>query len=195
MFNFSQYLQDGEQILYQGKSSFNKGSVFFKIVCSIIILCAIIIFTFVTWIEIKVVDIDFFNLFVIFLVTILFLTVGISIFRFYFRRKKENVRNVFFCITNIRIMKYASRENKLYSGYLKLYDDIHCYNKKNNYGDLYFGNILNNKLSDSTVVSEKMNTNQNNVPCIILESIENPELVLNIVKKVRNDRSYYEKQN
>lgn len=194
MYDFSQHLQKDEYILYQGRPVLGRGSkqvggFIFVIVFSLVML-SILIWVYANKIGDGTNGIDL--EFVIFFILILFFTVG-GIWGLVYNLilKKKMIADDYYCITNLRVMKYESKKDKLVFGYLASYDDIKCKNMKNGFGDFYMGMDLegenDNNIVDAvhTVKEVLLHPNPENMPCIMFESIEKPREVLKIAKEAR----------
>lgn len=181
-FDFKKVLYDDEEILYKGKPVPGKGS---KSIAGIIFLlgfCALMIFlmSFASKEENGVG-----GLIIFYLVIALFAGIGIYALVYNLFIKKYAVKDDFYCITNIRVLKYEARKKKLVYGYLYYYEDIRTQNVKDGYGDLYFGILIDEEKTEATTAAKNiadilLNPNPENMPTMLFESIKSPGSVLKI---------------
>ncbi len=196
MYNFSQHLMADEKILYQGRSVPGKGG---KAVGGLVFLIffALAIQGLMIWSVITKtgdgangINLSFI---VIFLAVTLFLGLGVYGLFYNLVLKKKVVADDFYCLTNMRAMKYEMKKNKLVFGYLAYYDEMRCDNVKDNFGDFYMGIVFNDEYTDDslqTIAQLKniiMNPNPENMPFINFESIENPYQVMKLAKEAKQN--------
>ena len=81
-------------------------------------------------------------------------------------------------ITDLRVMKYNKKKNKLVFGYIENYDLVFIDNEKGKYGDL----CMQKDMFKDDLIMETMHQNPEDMTCIIFNSIENPEHVKEIFK-------------
>lgn len=164
MYNFSNHLLEGEKILYQGQPVPGKGSK--SVGGSLLLICMGLIVGIGSLVSI-----------VFFLVAALFLGLGVYVLVYNLILKQKRIADDFYCLTNMRVMKYESKKNKLVFGYLAYYDEIRCNNVKDNFGDLYMGMVINESSFLKTIEYTKKSLTDpdpENMPCITFESIESP---------------------
>lgn len=198
MYDFNQYLEPDEKILYQGKSV-PKASIG-NVVILILVLIAMLLVQFIMIISIC--ENNLINnpiVIIMFLVMIFFDgAIILGIINSLFLNKKK-AKNCFYCLTNKRALRYDLKDNKLVYGYLINYDDIKIYNIKHNYGDLYMGitySGTNNYKNDLVNVADALfNPDSKNMPNISFSCIENPEYVLSLAKSARAELVYNIKNN
>lgn len=196
MYDFQSKLLAGEKILYEGKPVPGKGekniSGFIFLICLSLVFQVIMILSVVTKTGDGAEGVDL-SFIIIFLTITLFLGLGIYGLVYNLFLKKKKVQDDFYCLTNMRAMKYESNKDKLVFGYLENYDEIHCDNVKDNYGDLYMSiNMEKNSSGDAaqTLLNLKdamMNPNPENMSFLNFESIENPRKVMKIAKEARKE--------
>lgn len=188
MYNFEQHLLKNEKILYQGRSvpgkgGKNIGGLLFLVLFSLVVLILLMWKFFETrgaeW-----------NISLGILIILVFLGLGLYglIYNVFLKRKR--VADDFYCLTNQRVLKYESKKTKLVYGNLSTYEDIQCLNMKDNFGDVYFGIVLdegNNDAQTLATLKELMvNPDPVNMPFIYFESIENPTQVMKLAEEARN---------
>lgn len=129
---------------------------------------------------------------ILFLVTLLFDGIAVFVLIYNIFIKGRKINGDCFCLTNFRLLKYESKNNRVIYGYLENYDDIHCDSVKNGYGNLYIGSIYN--LTDDkgkdlkNILEVAFNSDTENVPYIWLESVKQPLQLAELVIKIRNER-------
>lgn len=192
MFNFEQYLLDNEKILYQGKSVPGKGSknigialfiILFMLVCQVLLILAITK-------EIKKGRFEMLFPFILFFgVTLLFDAAGIYLLVYNLFIKKKAVAGNYYCLTNLRALKYEAKKDKLVFGYLIDYKDIRVDSEKDEYGNVYMAKNLRKLEIDnqnlSTVKEVSSNSDQKGMLSITFESVENPYWIVNLAKEAR----------
>lgn len=190
MHDFSSNLLENEEILYQGRPVPGKGSKsiggLIFVICFSLVTQIILIWSVIT----KTGDGFDMGFIVIFLAAAVFEYIGISGIYYNLVKKKKEVADDFYCLTNMRAMKYEEKENKLVFGYLSHYDDIRCDNVKDNFGDVYMGIIIKEEKNDdlqklSSIKDLMTNPDPLNMPFITFESIENPYRVMNLVQDAK----------
>jgi len=196
MYNFSSHLLADEKILYQGQPVPGKGGkgvgglVF--LICFALAIQIAMIWSVVTGTGDGANGINL-SFIIIFLVATLFLGLGVYGLFYNLVLKKKQVADDFYCLTNMRAMKYEAKKNKLVFGYLAYYDDIHCSNVKDNFGDVYMGIVMDEESTDdasqtlSTLKDLMMNPNPENMPFLNFESIEHPYKVMNLAKEAKQN--------
>lgn len=194
MFDFSKYLKEDEEILYQGKptpvsgkgNSNNQGLIFLILYCLAIQI--ILILSIVYKIGDGANGINF-SFIVIFLVILLFELLGIYGLLDNLFLKKKRLVGIYYCVTNKRVLEYEQKKDKLVYGYLINYEEIKCANMKNGYGDLCMSAKLD-KEGDLSMMEVKdiiLHPNYENMPSIIFESIKSPKEVSKIVINARKN--------
>ena len=189
MYDFSQYLMDGEEILWSDRAVPGKGDksiggelfvIGFCVVCQIILIVSVV---FGIGDGASGIDIGFI---VMFLAIGLFEVIcGYSIIYKKFLKHKQ-VADDFYCITNIRAFKYESKDDKLVYGFLERYDHVEATNCDGGYGDLVLSVVIDTGNDEEDlrefkrVMSEKDPTN---MPQLLFESIKSPSSVGRIVKE------------
>ena len=94
--------------------------------------------------------------------------------------KNNKIKDEYYCITNLRVMKYNKKKNKLVSGHIENYDLVFIDNKKGKYGDL----CMQKDMSKQELTMETiMQQDPEDVRYILFSSIENPERVKKIFKE------------
>lgn len=193
MYDFTNVLFEGEKILYQGEAKPGKGGKgLLGIFCMIgFFLGIIILITYSTIVNHGYIDI---NLGSIFIYLIFFAFLGFSIYLLFDNLifKKRRIAGNCYCLTDMRVIKYNFKKNKLYFGYLAYYDSIYSLNIKDNCGDVYFSIVANDKSGDSLkdLVDLKnliLNPNEENMPSISFESVDNPDVVVALAMDARNN--------
>ncbi len=189
MYNFSQHLFANETILYQGRPNPGKGGKPLGGCLFLMAFSAVIALIMIWSVIAKVGDgkdgisISFT---IIFLFDLLFFIIGAySLINALFLKKRK-IADEFYCLTNLRAMKYEEKKNKFIFGYLANFNSINCNNVKDNFGDLsmMLGKSAETEThSDSNlqqVLEEIINPNPENMPIIEFLSIENPENVMRL---------------
>lgn len=195
MYDFSSYLLADEKILYQGCPVPGKGSkgIFglIFIICFMVGIQILMIWSVATGISAEGIGFGFIG---IFLVTIFFIVLCVYALFYNLVLKKKHVADDFYCLTNMRAIKYQEKNNKLIFGYLAYYDDIHCANVKDNFGDVYMGssmeeeNIEDPQSAYQTLGNIKdmmTNLDPEDMPYIIFDSIEKSYEVMNLAKEAK----------
>lgn len=196
-FDFNSCLFKDEKILYQGRPTPGKGSKhvggLLFLICFSLACLGLLIWSLVTKTGDGAYGISL-TYTIFFIVLSAFLLLGIYGLVYILFFKKRMVSDDFYCLTNMRAIKYESRKKKLVFGYLAYYSDIHCSNIKNNHGDLFMSvNLANGNFTDGkepTLLELKdimLHPNPENMPSICFESIENPEGVYQVAIKARDD--------
>lgn len=196
MYDFTPHLKENETILWQGQANPKKGGrplgrlifALIFIICCIAALILSLIFGIgeganglsLKYIVIILGFFFFFSIIVYSLVYFVFL-------------KHKLVADDFYCLTNLRAMKYESKKDKLCFGYLKILEDIHTENIKNGFGDLYFSANLNKggEPSDEDLKTLKdafLHPDPENMLTMSFESIENPTAVKKLALEARNSK-------
>lgn len=191
MYNFKKHLDDKESILYQGQAMPDKGDKNIKgflLIIGLMLLIQVII----AWSAVtsdmniaKIIVAICLNPFI--WVTLLF--DGLAIYGLVYNTflKKKILEDVFYCITNKRALKYETKNDKLFFGYLEYYGEMRIDNLKDNFGNLYMGIIADNNTNLKTLKDLMFNPNPENMPSITFESIENPDEVLQLAQKARQE--------
>lgn len=191
MYDFSQHLEVDEKIIYQGQSFHGKGNngikEFFivKIVALVVDIPLFIMIFFPSYSNADILTYIFFSLFSVFFNYT-------AIYQIYYARKKrKQLANNFYCLTNQRAIKYDYNNNEIFFGSLRQYEDVRCYRVKDGYGDLYMGIILENGGSTgeelSTATKMLKDPDSTDMPYMEFTSIKDPESVKNLIIKVRQD--------
>lgn len=196
MYNFQNNLLSDEKILYEGKPVPGKGGKniggFIFLICFVLLIQILLIWSVTTKTGDGAEGMSL-GFIIIFLVSLLFLGLGVYGLLYNLVLKKKKVEDEFYCLTNMRAMKYNFKKNELVFGYLTYYDDIHCDNVKNNFGDLYMGILMDEESTGDTAQAllklkdMMMNPNPENMPYINFESIENPYKVMEIAKNAKKE--------
>ena len=182
MYNFEQYLEDGESILYIGTPVPGKGS---KNLCGLLFalsfvlgIMALLIWSVVAGIGDGASGINF-NFIIIVSVLLIFIGfIGWAIIYNLFI-KKNVVKDDIYCLTNKRAFKYEFHKNKLVYGYLCNYKEVRVDGLvdglKDNYGDVYMGIVYgstgDSRQDLSNVTKLMFNPNPKDMPYLIFESI------------------------
>ena len=187
MFNFQDILNEGEQILYQGKAnpkkvSKNIGGQIFVIIFMLVIQFMLIF----------VAEFDFSSIIFI-AITLLFQGLCLySIINILFLKNKK-IADDLYCLTNIRALKYDINENKLSYGFLENYGNVYSFNVKDGYGDINMQIICDNNISndnslDAAKVLMKLSSKPNitNMPFMCFESVSNPDELVELIKSAKN---------
>ena len=179
MYEFEKDLMPGETILYKGKPVPGKakknvgGLLVFVILCILIILVWAVVNKFGD-------DAYIMNAKTFFLGLIFMCGLGIcqNIYNVFFKNNK--IKDEYYCITNLRVMKYNKKKNKLVFGHIENYDLVFIDNKKGKYGDL----CMQKDMSKQELTMETiMQQDPEDVRYILFSSIENPERVKKIFKE------------
>lgn len=196
MYNFLQHLLANETILYQGRPTTGKGGKslggYFFLIGFTLVVALIMILSVITGTgdDENGITITFL---IIFTTNIFFLAIGVHGLIYELFLKKKQVANDFYCLTNLRAMKYEEKKNKLVFGYLANFDSISCDNIKDNFGDLCMTIGTNEEAENNpNFTLEQINemfTNPNpeNMPSIEFSSIESPEKVMNLAIMARQN--------
>lgn len=195
MYNFESELYKDEYILYQGQAKAGKGSK--NIVGLLIIFCFAFVMQLIVVNSVNNGKGDFangitFEVVILFLATVLFEIIAINGLIYNCFIKKKSVDGNCYCITNKRALKYERKKDKLICGYLENYDDIKIYSEKKNVGDLHMQmekmNGTGKEIEDLKLAKEIIfNKDEENMPYIIFESVENPKELLTIVQTARDE--------
>jgi len=187
MYDFKKNLFPDEEIIYTGKAVPGKGDKslggsLFLIGFSSVLLALMIYATLR----------DGFQFFQIIFYGVILLFLGIGVYNIIYNifLKKHLVKDDYYCLTNLRVLKYESKKDKLVYGYLYYYDEIKTINNKGGYGDLYFGIVIDDENTDDKAVMKKLadlmtNPNPENMPFITFGSIEKPMSVMKLAKDAR----------
>lgn len=189
MYDFNSILKEGETILYQGRPEPGKGdkSIGGEI---FVVVFMLIMEGLIIWAATDD-GIDL-NVIIVFSVALFFQ--GICIYSILYKcfLKKYKVADDHYCITNKRVIKYEEKENKLVYGYVMNYAQVEVVNVKKGYGDVQMNVVLANEEEDLEGVSVgefkniMLNSNPENMPLMIFESVQNPRQVARIVKEARD---------
>lgn len=194
MYDFSSHLLENEEILYQGKPTPGKGNKY--VVLLMILICftlgiqIAIIFAFLESIKNSP---ESFNPVLIVVIPMFIILAVFSVFGIYglidnVYIKKKRIANDFYCLTNMRAMKYNKKKDELVFGYLKNYDNIYSSNIKNNYGDVHMSITINDYDDDNdlkTIMNIIKNPNPENMPKLSFESIKSPNKVMKLAKEAK----------
>lgn len=189
MYDFSQYLMEGEEILWSDRAVPGKGDksiggelfvIGFCLVCQILLIVSVV---FGIGDGAGGMDIGFI---IMFLAICLFEVIcGYSIIYKKFLKHKQ-VADDFYCITTKRAFKYEANDDKLVYGFLERYDHVEASNCAGGYGDLVLSVVIDTGNDEEDlkefkrVMSEKDPTN---MPQLLFESIKSPSSVGRIVKE------------
>lgn len=194
MIEFEKLLDNDEYILYQGKAVSGKGNknIFGSII--IILFMSFIQFALIwslvtgTGDGANGIGFDFIGIFII---SLLFDGVAIYNIIYLLFIKDKAVNDDYFCITNKRVLKYEQNKVKLVYGYLINYESIEVINEKKQFGDVQmFGALKKSDNAKQDLMQIKnmlFDQDPTNMKMMILESIENPDMVVNIIKKAREE--------
>lgn len=190
MYNFEKLLYPDEKILYQGKPTPGKGH---KNIIGLLIGEALMIAVEIVLIsQLK----QFFDpenllLAVLFFIMILIFAYGLL---YNLIIKKIVVKDDEYCLTNQRAFKYESKTGNLIFGYLANYRSIRALNVKDNFGDVRMEMIYkdgnNTNLAKNDLVELKnlmLHPNEENMPYMLFESIENPEKIVSLIIEARKE--------
>lgn len=191
MYNFSSHLLEDEKILYQGQSVPGKGGKdiggLIFVICFSLMIQIFVVFAVVngmTEVENETIFAleVLFGPMIFFLVAGLFLFIGIHGLFDNLVLKKKRIAGNFYCLTNMRVMKYEKIKDKLVFGYLKNYEEIYCSSTKDNFGDVCFEIFIEEETDDraSELETALLNATPENMPFIYFESIQDPERVMNL---------------
>ncbi len=189
MYDFKQHLQENEKILWEGRPVPKTGS---KPIGSLLFVCifAIISISLLVWsVTNKVGDgangiSDSFIILV--LTSVFFLVIALYGLIYYLFLKDRRIAHNFYCLTNLRALKYDSKKEQLYYGYLEKYTEIHCENTKNGFGDLYFSvqnDSDNPKEAIGVIKKVFFDQDPKDMTFMTFESIENPKAVKALLQK------------
>lgn len=191
MYNFEKLLFPDEKILYQGRPIPGKGHKNIRVTIFMLIFLALIqIIMFYTF-KTEGISLD---AIVIFLV--LFIFEGLLLYSFIYNVfiKKHAVSDDEYCLTNQRAFKYESKTGNLIFGYLANYRSIRTLNVKDNFGDvrmeMIYKNVNNTNLAKNDLVELKnlmLHPNEENMPYMLFESIENPERIVSLIIEARKE--------
>lgn len=193
MYNFETQLYKDEYILYQGQANPGKGNKNIGGLLFVLFFAFVMQLVMVNSIKLGLGDgargITF-DVIIIFLATLFFEFIAISGLAYNCFIKKKVVEGNFYCITNKRALKYERKKDKLLCGYLENYTDIKIYSEKKNVGDLHMQmekmDGTGNNTEDLKLVKEIIfNKDEENMPYIIFESVENSKKVLTIIQTAR----------
>lgn len=190
MYNFEKLLYPNEKILYQGRSFPGKGK---KNIIGLLIGEALMIFTEVILIYQLTQFLDPKSLLLAFVFFIMILIFGYGILYELFI-KKIVIADDEYCLTNQRAFKYESKTGNLVYGYLNNYRSIRAINVKDNFGDVRMemiyknGNDTNFTKEDIVEIKNLMlHPNEENMPYMLFESVENPEEIVKLVIEARKE--------
>ncbi|MBR3368481.1 hypothetical protein IKG45_01670 [Candidatus Saccharibacteria bacterium] len=197
MYDFTSHLKENEKILWQGQAHPKKGGkpiggLVFALVFVICCIASLILsLVFGIGDGAKGLSLDFIVIFLGF-----FFLLGIIVYSlvYFIFLKHKLVADDFYCLTNLRAMKYESKKDKLCFGYLKTLEDIHTENKKDGFGDLYFSANLNKggEPSDEDLKALKdafLHPDPENMLTMSFESIENPTAVKKLALEARSSKN------
>lgn len=194
-FDFNSCLLKDEKILYQGRPTPDKGSKqvggTLFLICFSLVFLGLLIWSLVTKTGDGAGGISIAYI-VFFVLSLFFLAIGIYSLVYNLFLKKRMLSDDFYCLTNMRALKYESRKKKLVFGYLASYNNIVCENMKNNYGDLSMSIDISNEIDENNpdllkLKDMMLNPNPENMPFIVFQSIKNPKAVREIAKNARDD--------
>lgn len=189
MYNFEKLLYPGEKILYKGKPVPGKGHKGIGALTISIIAFAFFIFLLIAQLKEHWYDLNS----IIILLVLLFFE-GIFIYGLIYNLfiKKRIVADDEYCITNQRAFKYESKTGNLVFGYLKNYRSVRAMNVKDNYGDvrmeiLYKDGKTLEKEDLKVLKNLMLHPNEEDMPYILFESIENPEAIVKLIFEARSE--------
>jgi hypothetical protein len=179
--DISYMLMDGEQILYQGEPTINKGGK--KISGEIGVTIAMFLVLALMFLLAGDKTLEFY---VIIVLILIFPALCIySIAYKLFLKNKMIVGKKYF-LTNQRAIVYSSQKDEYTIGYIANYEEIKTLNVKNNYGDLYMGIILPEDVDNSVAIDAIRNKNKLNSTSIMFESIENVNKVYKMALEIKH---------
>lgn len=192
MYDFNKYLDEDETILSQGKAVPGKGhkniagGVFLVVFSGIVMLIMMLSLVYKIGDGAEGINISFV---IIFAVALLFFGIGIYILIYDLILKKRQVSDDIFCLTDKRLFKYETKNDKLIYGYLAYFEKISCENVKDGYGDIHFS-IEYERVRYKSETSIKLanlitNPNPQNMPVIVLESISKPYEIKKMAMEAR----------
>ena len=185
MYEFEKDLILGETILYEGKPVPDKVK---KNVVGLLFATIICIFFVIFLIMLKIEKVGYAannDIVSIFKETMLLLvstTIGVLCIRqiiYNVFLKNNKIKDEYYCITNLRVMKYNKKKNELVFGYIENYDLVGIENENDIYGDLFMQKDMS---KHDLTIGSIMQQNPEDMTCIIFSSIENPEHVKEIFK-------------
>ena len=181
MYEFEKDLMPGETILYKGKPVPGKSEKNVGGLLVFVILCILFLVLLVWSVVNNVGDgANIMNVIPFFLVLIFMCGIGIYQIIYNVFLKNNKIKDEYYCITNLRVMKYDQKKNELVSGHIENYDLVFIDNKKGKYGDL----CMQKDMSKQELTMETiMQQDPEDMTCIIFSSIENPERVKKIFKE------------
>ena len=194
MFDFHLYLEDNEEILYEGRPVPGKGNKQLGGILLIILFTGSLLALFLS--NAKFSD----NLlsaksnlsYILMLCLILFfLGLGCYALLYNFVFKKIQTSDDFYCLTNRRVMKYESRNQQLSYGYLGNYQRIYCTNEKDGFGDVHFeGNVTQNVPIDPKeklryIKEAALHPDRENTPSMLFESVEYPGAIQRLAETAK----------
>lgn len=192
MYKIENYLNNNEQIIYEGRATLGKsskavgGEIF--VIVFMLLIQVLLVWSVTTGTGDGANGINL-SFIIIFGSTLLFS--GICLYSLIYKLflKQRMIKDYYYYLTNIRVLKYEFKNDKLVYGYLINYEDIHINSKKDNYGDVYMGIIMKDS-SDAKnvlkkVINRMINQDPKNMPFIIFESVESPNNVARIAVEAR----------
>ena len=192
-YDFSQHLEEGEEILCECRPCPGKGSKNIGGIAVIVGFCVVVVALLVTSLVFGIGDgADGFDMtYLIFFTVIgLFLAIALSSFIYNVFLKKKAVSDDFYCVTNKRVMKYESKKDKFVCGYIENYVHISYTNEKDGYGDITMSVNPDKAGIDTDSVSGMidfknmmLHPNAENMPTMTFESVEHPRRVGKIIKE------------
>lgn len=193
MHNFSQYLMEGEKIVYIDKPVPGTGGKSTDGCLFIIGFMALIQFLLIWSVVYKVGDgADGINLTWIILFTTTLFFDGIALWAFFYNYfwKKRAVADDEYCLTNMRVFKYQSKKDEITIGFLENFDRIVSQNCKGGYGDVVFQKQFKNGEEPQDIKELYdffKNQDKRNVDFMSFESIKSPRKVVKLAKQCKAD--------
>ena len=183
MYDFSKELDPNEEILYQGSPAMGKGSN--HIIKSLILLTfSLLGQALMIWnICVKIGDGEYeinTSFIFIFLAFLLFGLLALYSFAQSLWMKISKKTNIYYCVTNQRVLEYRVKKDKLIYGYIENFDFIKPESGK--YGDVHMY-IKCGKNIGFFQLMKVLKANPRFV--MLLRNIENPVEVANIIKEAK----------
>lgn len=191
MYNFEKLLYPEEKILYKGKPVPGKGHKNLGILTLCTIVFGLIIAMLVYQLKVFWFDPTGILMLLVLLIFECFFIYGL-IYNLFI--KKRAVADDEYCLTNQRAFKYEYKTGKLVFGYLANYRSIRIANEKDNYGDVIMEIIYKNGNASSLGKEDfkelknlMLHPNEENMPHITFESVEDPKKILNLILEARTE--------
>ena len=189
MYDFEQYMKNGEKILWRGNSNPGKGD---KNIAGEIFLIAIT-FAIQAVMICSVVSengdgaywIDF-PFIIIFLGTLIFDILGIYSIMNKLFLQKYLISGDEYCVTNKRVFVYRNKKKEIRFGYLINYHNVSVENAKNGYGTVSLAVEKAEGIATMDDIKKVIrDSDKENLSYVNLIAIENPSKVKKIIKEAR----------